>query len=50
MPGSPGAALVVRLTRRSLAEMGLRPGLPVFAAVKSVALVEGPPHGAAAAP
>lgn len=58
-PGDPGtevrldcggAALVVRLTRRSLAEMGLRPGLPVFAAVKSVALVEGPPRGAAAAP
>jgi molybdate transport system ATP-binding protein len=47
-PGDPGtevrldcggAALVVRLTRRSLAEMGLGPGTPVFAAVKSVALV-----------
>lgn len=58
-PGDPGtevrldcggAALVVRLTRRSLAEMGLRPGLPVFAAVKSVALVEGPPRGAAPEP
>ena len=35
-----GASLVVRLTRRSLAEMGLAPGLPVFAAVKSVALLD----------
>ena len=36
-----GAAhLVVRLTRRSLAEMGLAPGRPVFAAVKSVALLD----------
>ena len=34
------APLVVRLTRRSLAEMGLRPGLPVYAAVKSVALLD----------
>ncbi len=58
-PGDPGTAvrldcgglaLVVRLTRRSLAEMGLRPGLPVFAAVKSVALVEGAPRGAAPEP
>ncbi|RYY12715.1 MAG: molybdenum ABC transporter ATP-binding protein, partial [Alphaproteobacteria bacterium] len=35
-----GANLVVRLTRRSLTELALRPGLPVFAAVKSVALLE----------
>ncbi len=34
------AHLVVRLTRRSLADMGLRPGLPVFASVKSVALLD----------
>ncbi|MGV7034741.1 molybdenum ABC transporter ATP-binding protein [Methylobacterium symbioticum] len=34
------ASLVVRLTRRSLAEMGVRPGLPVFAAVKTVALLD----------
>ncbi|GJD56537.1 molybdenum ABC transporter ATP-binding protein [Methylobacterium dankookense] len=34
------AHLVVRLTRRSLVEMGLAPGLPVFAAVKTVALLD----------
>ncbi|MCJ2035955.1 molybdenum ABC transporter ATP-binding protein [Methylobacterium sp. J-068] len=35
-----GASLVARLTRRSLAELALRPGLPVYAAVKSVALLD----------
>ena len=35
-----GAPLVVRLTRRSLSELGLAPGRPVFAAVKGVALIE----------
>jgi molybdate transport system ATP-binding protein len=35
-----GASLIVRLTRRSLTEMGLAPGLRVFAAVKSVALLD----------
>jgi molybdate transport system ATP-binding protein len=35
-----GASLVVRLTRRSLAEMDLHPGTSVYAAVKSVALLD----------
>ncbi|WP_237479558.1 molybdenum ABC transporter ATP-binding protein [Lichenibacterium dinghuense] len=33
-----GAALLARITRLSLAEMALEPGVPVFAVVKSVAL------------
>ncbi len=33
-----GVALVARITRLSLGEMGLAPGVPVFAVVKSVAL------------
>ena len=40
-----GAALVARITRLSLAEMGLAPGHEVFAVVKSVALDR--PSGAA---
>lgn len=41
-----GAPLVARLTRKSIAEMGLVRGMPVFAIVKSVALDLGP-HGSA---
>ncbi len=33
-----GAALLARVTRLSVSEMGLAPGMPVFALVKSVAL------------
>ncbi len=33
-----GAAIMARVTRRSIADLGLVPGVPVFAVVKSVAL------------
>jgi molybdate transport system ATP-binding protein len=33
-----GAPLVARITRKSASELGLRPGLPVFALVKSVSI------------
>ncbi len=33
-----GAALLARITRRSLVDLELRPGVPVFAVIKSVAL------------
>ncbi|ROP83986.1 molybdate transport system ATP-binding protein [Stella humosa] len=35
------AVLVARVTRRSVEQLGLRPGLPVFAVVKSVAIDPG---------
>jgi len=34
-----GAALLAQITRKSLAALELRPGLPVYAVVKSVALL-----------
>ncbi len=37
-----GAALLARVTRLSVVEMGLAPGVPVFAAIKSVALDTSP--------
>jgi molybdate transport system ATP-binding protein len=33
-----GTALLARITRKSAAELGLRPGLPVFALIKSVSI------------
>lgn len=36
----PGAVLLSRVTRRAVAELGLAAGQPVFAAVKSVSIVE----------
>jgi molybdate transport system ATP-binding protein len=33
-----GTALIARITRKSAAELGLRPGLPVFALIKSVSI------------
>ena len=33
-----GASLLARITRRSVFDMGLAPGTPVFAVIKSVAL------------
>ena len=33
-----GTALIARITRKSVSELGLRPGLPVFALVKSVSI------------
>ena len=33
-----GVALLARITRRSVFDMGLRAGTPVFAVIKSVAL------------
>jgi len=49
-----GEALVVRLTRYSVDRLGLAPGAPVFALVKSVALdrrsLSGPLQGATAEP
>ena len=33
-----GTALLARITRKSAAELGLRPGLPVFAMIKSVSI------------
>ena len=35
-----GALLLARITRKSVAELGLAPGLPVFAQVKSIALLQ----------
>jgi len=40
-PASPAEALVARITARSRDALGLRPGLPVFARVKSVRLLPG---------
>ena len=37
-----GAAVLARITRLSLVELGLAPGMPVFALVKGVALDRGP--------
>ena len=34
-----GQALIARLTRKSVAELGVRPGLPVWALVKSAAVI-----------
>jgi len=33
-----GTALIARITRKSAADLGLRPGLPVFAMIKSVSI------------
>jgi molybdate transport system ATP-binding protein len=33
-----GTPLIARITRKSAAELGLRPGLPVFALIKSVSI------------
>ena len=33
-----GTALIARITRKSAADLGLRPGLPVFALIKSVSI------------
>ena len=42
-----GGHLLARLTRRSIVELGLTPGRPVFAVIKSVALDR---HGVTGAP
>ena len=39
-PGGDGAVLLARLTRRSVHALRLQPGLPVWAMVKAVALLE----------
>jgi molybdate transport system ATP-binding protein len=44
--GAGGAALVARLTRRSAHALALAPGLPVWAQVKTVALMEQGPTDA----
>jgi molybdate transport system ATP-binding protein len=45
-----GQRLLARVTRRSAAALGLRPGLPVHAIVKSVAVARGDIGGAAVSP
>ena len=33
-----GTPLLARITRKSAAELGLRPGLPVYALIKSISI------------
>ena len=44
-PEGTGARILARISRRSADELGVSPGLPVFAQIKGVALAAGPPDG-----
>lgn len=46
-PDGTGARILARISRRSGDELGVAPGLPVFAQIKGVALAAGPPDGGA---